>query len=436
MNADAMPELNPDSRLSKQCDQLKGQVPQQDRGDMSGDSGYIYLLINPSMEGLVKIGKTQREPDLRAQELSAATGVPTPFVVVYDAFFADCSKAEEHIHALLESQGYRINDSREFFSAPVKVAVQAIIDAQKHHPSDKVANATDSATADRFSVYHGPAGDFVKALGPGEKEDEGPPWQAVYEQAKAHRYGLGDTLEDKAEALRLFKLAAKMGSSGAFRELGQMIAAGEGCAEDAAGAIEWLKEGARMGRGECYAEMALIFSAMGHKENSLKCWTQYFKSDAFKSGGYLPTGSSRGDYGLKYCVALNHAGPPFVVLEQWFKIKDEILHTFEDHMRDMKDPKVARYIESNRLFALRILSPEKQPEISDESLVGSILKGHILWFDPQKGFGFIERPVGGEVFLHHSDIVEGSRVPQEGQPVEFGIIPGPKGPKAINVKVL
>ncbi len=47
---------------------------------MSGN-GYVYVLMNSSMRGLVKIGKTEREPEERAKELSASTGVPTPFMV-------------------------------------------------------------------------------------------------------------------------------------------------------------------------------------------------------------------------------------------------------------------------------------------------------------------------------------------------------------------
>ena len=42
------------------------------------DPGFVYALINPSMEGLVKVGKTKRDPKGRANELSGATGV-TPF---------------------------------------------------------------------------------------------------------------------------------------------------------------------------------------------------------------------------------------------------------------------------------------------------------------------------------------------------------------------
>jgi hypothetical protein len=50
---------------------------------MKNDVGYIYILINPSLEGLIKVGKTTRDPIDHAVELSKATGVPTPFIVAY-----------------------------------------------------------------------------------------------------------------------------------------------------------------------------------------------------------------------------------------------------------------------------------------------------------------------------------------------------------------
>ena len=78
------------------------------------DPGYIYVLINPSMQGLVKIGKTTREPSDRAKELSAVTGIPTTFILVFDQYFDDCSRAEEYIHSLLERKNYRVSSNKEF----------------------------------------------------------------------------------------------------------------------------------------------------------------------------------------------------------------------------------------------------------------------------------------------------------------------------------
>jgi len=76
-------------------------------------AGYIYVLINPSMDGLVKIGKTSRDPKDRVKELGAVTGVPTPFILVFDAYVNDCDQAEKYIHARLKHK--RVADNREFF---------------------------------------------------------------------------------------------------------------------------------------------------------------------------------------------------------------------------------------------------------------------------------------------------------------------------------
>lgn len=69
------------------------------------NEGFIYVLINPSLKDMVKVGKTLRDPEERVSELYQPTGVPTPFILVYKEFFEDCSKAERRIHQLLESKG-------------------------------------------------------------------------------------------------------------------------------------------------------------------------------------------------------------------------------------------------------------------------------------------------------------------------------------------
>ena len=91
-------------------------------------SGFLYVLINPAMPGLIKIGKTQRSTIDRAKELSAATGVPTPFLVVYEKYFHNCSSAEFTVHSLLESMGLRSSVNREFFTATTTLAIDTILE--------------------------------------------------------------------------------------------------------------------------------------------------------------------------------------------------------------------------------------------------------------------------------------------------------------------
>ncbi len=62
------------------------------------------------------------------------------------------------------------------------------------------------------------------------------------------------------------------------------------------------------------------------------------------------------------------------------------------------------------------------------------MKGKVKWFSPEKGYGFIEREAGDDVFVHFSAIQEeGFKSLEEGQEVEFDIVEGDKGPQAANV---
>jgi len=60
--------------------------------------------------------------------------------------------------------------------------------------------------------------------------------------------------------------------------------------------------------------------------------------------------------------------------------------------------------------------------------------GTVKWFSGPKGYGFIAREDGSDVFVHHSAILmEGFKVLEEGQRVEFSVEQGPKGLQAVNV---
>jgi len=66
-----------------------------------------------------------------------------------------------------------------------------------------------------------------------------------------------------------------------------------------------------------------------------------------------------------------------------------------------------------------------------------VAEGTVKWFSNEKGFGFISRTDGEDVFVHYTAIqTEGYRSLAEGQAVEFDIVDGPKGQQAANVRIV
>jgi CspA family cold shock protein len=65
---------------------------------------------------------------------------------------------------------------------------------------------------------------------------------------------------------------------------------------------------------------------------------------------------------------------------------------------------------------------------------GELITGTVKWFNDSKGFGFIEREGGSDVFVHYRAINgQGRRTLHDGQQVTFEVTDGPKGPQAENV---
>jgi hypothetical protein len=224
------------------------------------EAGWVYLLMNPSMSGLIKIGKTTRDPDDRVQELSGVTGVPTPFVLVYKAFFNNCHDAESYIHTLLETQEYRLSNNREFFTAPIDVGINAIMKAKEYfgaaceHPEDIDQAVTDTDSSD---VYI----DIIRA------GDE-------------CNYGIGDTIQNTGQALKHYMNAYKLGAPEACLPIGKIFSTEKGYVDEKK-AIDFFNEGIRRGVGECYAELALLYAEKGHIDNSIKCWNKFFDAELY-----------------------------------------------------------------------------------------------------------------------------------------------------------
>lgn len=89
------------------------------------EKGFIYILTNPAMPGLVKVGKTTRVPHLRINDDDlSATGIPRSFEAQYYAFFDDIDTAERIAHKNLASFHF----GKEFFKTGIGTAINAVED--------------------------------------------------------------------------------------------------------------------------------------------------------------------------------------------------------------------------------------------------------------------------------------------------------------------
>lgn len=234
--------------------------------------GYIYVLANSAMPNMVKVGKTSRQPSLRAQELSNVTGVPTPFIVVYERQFNDCDSAESFLHELLSIKGYRISANREFFNAPVNEVIEAVLQAIPYDSKDFV-DAEEDDSEFFSSSENDELDDLVLA-----EEPQQPVWFDIWSQAEDHYYGLGDTLQDYNEAMRLYKQSIKLGCVLSYSKIAVMYEYGLGFPESTKKAFDWYKEGVKNNNYLCYLSMARLFMLDFNINNTKKCLQLFCKA--------------------------------------------------------------------------------------------------------------------------------------------------------------
>ena len=106
------------------------------------NSQIVYALTNPSMPGLIKIGKTtQDDISIRMGQLYS-TGVPVPFECLYAAEVTDCNKAESALHITFGP--YRINPNREFFKIEPEQAISILELLGPNNASDKITKGLNN----------------------------------------------------------------------------------------------------------------------------------------------------------------------------------------------------------------------------------------------------------------------------------------------------
>ena len=288
-------------------------------------SGWVYVLINASMPGLVRVGKTSRDPEEQARALSATIGAPTPFLVAYQARFADCAQGEATVHAALEQQGRRVRGYRELFNAPPYWAVDTVVQAARIYGQSAGGDqaAPQSTDSDADQIAAGP---------PAEQEL----WWSTYQQAEACYHGTDGTARDRGKALCLFQQAADLGCPWAHWYIGTMYREGAGCRKNPRGARDAFREGAKMGDGRCWAELGRFLAAY-HEEISARCWGRYFESGHFRGSQAVGRLPSRAVYAYDYLVHALDKGHPIVFRDRLIPLRQEILGVSNQARAILKD---------------------------------------------------------------------------------------------------
>ena len=93
-----------------------------ERGE--GDQ-WVYILSNPTTPNLLKIGYTKLDPDIRAKQISNATGVALPYKVEWAFKCFNGEQLEGEVHNYLRE--YRVNNNREFFEVELSEAKKAVM---------------------------------------------------------------------------------------------------------------------------------------------------------------------------------------------------------------------------------------------------------------------------------------------------------------------
>lgn len=107
--------------------------------------GFVYVLTNAAMPGIVKIGFTERSPRARADELSGSTSVPCAFQVYSYVETEDPQASERAVHLALAE--HRVSQSREFFRMPAWDAHIAICNYSQYIAESVSSSYDDDSRA-------------------------------------------------------------------------------------------------------------------------------------------------------------------------------------------------------------------------------------------------------------------------------------------------
>jgi hypothetical protein len=220
--------------------------------------GFIYVMTNPTMIGLAKVGMTTRDPGSRQDELSRATGVASPFTLAFLQPVVNCRAAERWVHENLELAGYRHAPNREFFNAPLHEIVRIVAAAGLIGADETDGDAGQLGPDTAVEAHHldGPA---LKDLG------------------DAHMDGRG-VIKDPATALRYYQLALHAKQWDALPPASSILRGHHGLKADPKAELELLNAAIAADQWWFLPLAASLFASQGQFDiqSAQGAWITYF----------------------------------------------------------------------------------------------------------------------------------------------------------------
>ena len=108
------------------------------------EQGIVYVLTNPCMPGIVKIGMTEKQSIEKRMKDLYGTGVPLPFVCKYACYVkaSDCKRIEQALHTAFAPQ--RVNANREFFKIDPEQAIAILDIFQQRNATEEVSREIEN----------------------------------------------------------------------------------------------------------------------------------------------------------------------------------------------------------------------------------------------------------------------------------------------------
>ena len=227
---------------------------------MYENSGYVYALINPSLEGQVRIEVTKGDPFDGAKDLSIASNNTASYIVIFEQWFKDCVAAAEFVQHRLAK--YRSAETEGFFRISNTDVVLTILEAKKAlDEPEKPARAdslVDTAKRNRRKFCN-----------------------QLLVEGRRFQYGDSSTAKDEEEAIKVFMKAIDMNCLDANRLLGTLyferFTFQTSSVLDLQMALKFYEADISKGNSRCWGDAARCYESLQQYRKAEIYWVNFWE---------------------------------------------------------------------------------------------------------------------------------------------------------------